>query len=111
RETGLAESGAYSRDSSPFPRRRPFIIYLYRQPPSGQSRVYQVTQLRTDGVHCRVRRHRASSPQGSSSNGCCLCSSPWTGFYAPLFSHTHCWYVLLWTCVIQKVQYNNAYAV
>ena len=22
----------------------------------------------------RVRRHRASSPQGSSSNGCCLCS-------------------------------------
>ena len=26
---------------------------VYRQPPSGQSRVYQVTQLRTDGVHCR----------------------------------------------------------
>ena len=28
-------------------------IYLYRQPRSGQSRVYQGTQLRTDGVHCR----------------------------------------------------------
>ena len=28
-------------------------IYLYRQPPSSQSRVHQVTHLRTDGVHCR----------------------------------------------------------
>ena len=25
-------------------------VYLYRQPPSGQSRVYRVTQLHTDGV-------------------------------------------------------------
>ena len=47
-----AESGVYLRDSSRFPRRRPFI-YLYRQSPSDQSRVYQVTQWRTDGVHCR----------------------------------------------------------
>ena len=47
-----AESGAYLRDSSRFPRRRPFI-YLNRHTPSGQSRVYRVTQLRTDGVHCR----------------------------------------------------------
>ena len=42
-----AESGAYLRDSSRVPRRRPFI---YLKP---QSRVYRVTQLRTDGVHCR----------------------------------------------------------
>ena len=28
-------------------------IYLYRHAPSGQSRVDWVTQLRTDGVHCR----------------------------------------------------------
>ena len=41
-----AESGAYSRDSSRFPRRH--------TTPSGQSRVYRVTYyLRTDGVHCR----------------------------------------------------------
>ena len=26
--------------------------YLYRQPPSGQSRVYEVTQLRTYDVQC-----------------------------------------------------------
>ena len=73
-------------------------IYFHHHTPSGQSRVYRVTQLRTYyGVHCRefavgsvpslsghviayqwrsllrVRWHRASSPQGSSSNGCCLC--------------------------------------
>ena len=47
-----AESGAYSRDSSRFSRWRPFI-YLNRHTPSGQSRVYRVTHLRTDGVHCR----------------------------------------------------------
>ena len=38
----------------------------------------------------RVRWHRASSPQGSSSNRCCLGRSPWTNFYAFLSSHTHC---------------------
>ena len=46
------ESGAYLRDSSRVLRRRLFI-YLNRHTPSGQSRVYQVAQLRTDGVHCR----------------------------------------------------------
>ena len=46
-----AEYGAYLRDSSRFPRRRPFI-YLNRHTPSGQSQDYRVTQLRTDGVHC-----------------------------------------------------------
>ena len=29
------------------------FIYLKRHTPSSQSRVYRVTQLRTDGVHCR----------------------------------------------------------
>ncbi|CAN0019808.1 unnamed protein product, partial [Ascophyllum nodosum] len=47
-----AESGAYLRDSSRVPRRRPFI-FLYRHTRSGQSRVYRVAQLRSDGVHCR----------------------------------------------------------
>ena len=28
-------------------------IYIYHHTPSGQSRLYRVTQLRTDGVHCR----------------------------------------------------------
>ena len=47
-----AEFGAYLWDISQFPRRCPFI-YLNRRTPSGQSRVHRVTQLRTDGVHCR----------------------------------------------------------
>ena len=46
------ESGAYLRGSSRVPRQRPFI-YLNHHTPSGQSRVYRVTQVRTDGVHCR----------------------------------------------------------
>ena len=29
------------------------IYYLYHQPPSGQSRVYDAPQVHTDGVHCR----------------------------------------------------------
>ena len=47
-----AQSGAYLRDSSRVPRRRLFI-HLNRHTPSDQSQVHQVTQLRTDGVHCR----------------------------------------------------------
>ena len=43
---------SYSRDSSRFPRRRPFI-YSNHHTPSVPYRVYRVTQLRTDGVHCR----------------------------------------------------------
>ena len=43
----------------------------------------------------RVRWHRASSPQGSSSNGCCLCITMDQKCYcAPLFSHTHYWYTV-----------------
>ena len=68
------EFGAYSRDSSRCPRRRPFIFTTIRHqvspefirsrncvqmaftaesPLLGQSRGYRVTQLRTDGVHCQ----------------------------------------------------------
>ena len=51
-----AESGAYLRNSSRVPRRRPFI-YINRHTPSVQSRVYRVTQLRTDDVHRRYFQH------------------------------------------------------
>ena len=46
-----AELRAYSRDYSRFPRRRPF--FFNRHTPSGQPRVHWVTQMRTDGAHCR----------------------------------------------------------
>ena len=44
----------------------------------------------------RGRRHKFSSPQGSSSNGCCLFRQvlTWTKFCVPLFSHAYYWYVV-----------------
>ena len=72
-----AESGAYLRDSSRFPRWRPFI-HLDRRAPSGQSRVYRVTQLRTDGVHCRESAGTGPVNLKVVPNGCCLGRSPWT---------------------------------
>ena len=70
-----AESGAYLRDSSRVPRRRPFI-YINRRKPSGQSRVYRVTQLRTDGAHCRESAGTAPVNLKVVPNECCLGRSP-----------------------------------
>ena len=80
-----AEYGAYSRNSSRVQRRRPFI-YLNRHTPYGQSRVYRVTQLRTDGVHCRESAGTGPVNLKVVPNECCLGTSPWTNQYAPLFS-------------------------
>ena len=86
-----AKSGAYLRDSSRVPRRRPFI---YLKPPyaigsvpslSGHAIAYRWRSLP------RVRRHRASKPQGSSER-----VLPWQVTMDQLIcaslSHTHCWY-------------------
>ena len=62
---------------------------------SGQSRVYRVMQLHTDGAHWRslprVRQPRASKPQGSSEQ-----VLPWQVTMDQLIcvslSHTHYWY-------------------
>ena len=53
------------------PASRDGVNIIYLQPPSGQSRVYRVTQLRTDGVHFResAGTEPANSPQGISSDG------------------------------------------
>ena len=72
-----AESGAYLRDSSQVPRRRTFI-YLNRQTPSGQSRVYWIPQLRTDGVHCRESAGTGPVNLKVVPNECCLGRSPRT---------------------------------
>ena len=65
-------------------------ILSYRQTPSGSvpSSSGHANAYRWRSLP-RVRRHRASSPQGSSGNGCCLGRSSWTNSCAPLFSHTH----------------------
>ena len=49
------------------------VHLLYLQPPSGQSFVYQVTQLFPYRWRCSsAGRGPVSSPQGSPSNRCCL---------------------------------------
>ena len=85
------EDGAYLRDSSRLPRRRPFI-YLNRHTPSGQFRVYRVTQLRTDGVYCR-------ESAGTGPVNLKVFQQrvlPWQviidKFICASLSHTHYWY-------------------
>ena len=50
-------------------------LFIYnRHTPSGQSRVYRVTHLRTDGVHCR--ESTGTGPPVNLKvvpNECCLC--------------------------------------
>ena len=84
-----AESGAHLRDSSRVPRRRPFMKppYVIGSVPSlsGHAIAYRWRSLP------RVRRHRASKPQGSSER-----VLPWQVtmdqiIFASL-SHTHHWY-------------------
>ena len=95
-----AEYGAYLRDSSRFPRRRPFI---YFKPP------YAIGSVPSLSGHAiayrwrsppRVRQHRASKPQGSSER-----VLPWQVTMDQLIcaslSHTHYWYevvILLVAC-------------
>ena len=86
-----AESGAYLRDSSRVPRRRPFV---YTKPPyaigsipslSGHAIAYRWCSLP------RVRPHRASKPQPSFER-----VLPWQVTMDQLIcaslSHTHYWY-------------------
>ena len=54
-------------------------LFIYnRHVPSGQSRVYRVTQLRTDGVHCRESTGTGPVNLKVVPNECCLGRSPWT---------------------------------
>ena len=67
-------------------------LFIYnRHTPSGQSRVYRVTQLRTDGVHCREPGGTGPVNLKVVPNQCCLGTSPWTKICASL-SHTCYWY-------------------
>ena len=73
-----AASGAYVRFSSRVPRRRPFIYLKLPCTPSGQSRAYRVTALRTDGVHCRESAGTRPVNLKVVPNEYCLGRSPWT---------------------------------
>ena len=87
--TTHAESGAYLRDSSRVPRRRPIMKppYAIGSVPSlsGHANAYRWRSL------SRVRRQRASKPQGSSER-----VLPWQITMDQLIcaslSYTHYWY-------------------
>ena len=90
-----AESGAYLRDSSRVPRQRPFMKppYAIGSVPSlsGHAIAYRWRSLP------RVRRHRASKPQGS-----CERVLPWQVTIDQLMytslSHTYYWYEVDMIC-------------
>ena len=80
-----AESGAYLLTGF-LPSSAAASIYetaIYM--PSGQSRAYRVTQLRTDGVHCRESAGTGPVNLKVVPNECCLGTPPWTNQYSPLF--------------------------
>ena len=87
--TTQAGSGAYLRDSSRVPRRRPFMKPPYAigsvQSLSGRAIAYRWRSLP------RVRRHRASKPQGSSERVLHWQVTMDQLIFASL-SHTHYWY-------------------
>ena len=71
-----AESGAYG---IPPEFRGGVHLFIYnRHTSSGRSRVYRVTQLRTDGVHCRESAGTGPVNLKVVPNKCCLGRSPWT---------------------------------
>ena len=87
-----AESGAYSRGSSRVLRRRP-CIYLNRHIPLGQCRLYRVTQLRTNDVHCR--ESAGTGPVNLKVvpvTGAALSQVPMDQLIYASLSHTHYWY-------------------
>ena len=66
------------------------IYFCQHHTPSGQSRVYRVTQLRTDCVHCRETVGTGPVVLKVVRVTGAAFASPWNKCYcAPLFSHTH----------------------
>ena len=75
-----------------FLRRRPFI-YLKRHTASGQSQVYRVAQLRTDGVHCR--ESAGTGPVNLKAvpvAGAVILQVTMDQLICTSLSHTHYWY-------------------
>ena len=67
-------------------------INFYRHTPSGQSGVYRVTQLHTDGVSYRESAGTGQVVLNVVRVTGAAFASPWTSQCAPLFSNAHYWY-------------------
>ena len=68
------------------------LFILNRHTPSGQSRVYRVTQLRTDGVHCLESAGTGRVNLKVVPNECCLWQVTMDQLIGAFLSHTHYWY-------------------
>ena len=68
------------------------INQLNRHTLSGQSRVYRVTQLRTDGVHCRESAGTGPVVLKVVPVTGAAFASLWTNYCAYLFFQIHYWY-------------------
>ena len=74
------------------------FIYIFNRP-RVKSRVYLVTQLRIDGIHCRESAGTEPVNLKVVPNECGLGRSPWTIFFVLLsFSHTHHYWYVVDTC-------------
>ena len=73
-----AESGALPYGIPPEFRGGVHLFVYNRHTPSGESRVYRVTQLRTDGVHYRESAGTGPVSLKVVPNECYLGRSPWT---------------------------------
>ena len=73
-----AESGALLTGFLPSSAAASIYLYKNRHTPSGRSRVYRVTQLRTDGANCLESAGTGPVDLKVVPNGCCLGRSPWT---------------------------------
>ena len=71
-------SSPYSGRISPSFAAAAIYLFFIRHTSSGQSRVYRVTQLRTDGVLCRESADTGPVNLKVVPNGCCLGRSLWT---------------------------------
>ena len=86
-----AESGAYFRNSFRVPRRL-HLFLLNPHTPSGQSRVYRVTQLLTDGIHCRVSAVTGPVNLVVPNESAALAQVTMDQLICASLSHTHYWY-------------------
>ena len=69
-----------------------FHSCINRHTPSGQSRVYRVTQLRTDGVQCRESAGTGSVVLKIVPSECCLGQVTMEQLIYASLSHTHYWH-------------------
>ena len=78
-----------------------------RHTPLGQSRVYRVTQLRTDGVYCRESAGTGPVNLKVVPNECCLGRSTMDQLICASLSHTHYWYEVVILIVIACLKYRT----